>query len=395
MIPIRNTPPLPAFSGNQGPANASHETTGASMQNDSRSGLREITVNLGAEGQYRFTAPAEFGQTNMNPGKINQLLDAFSAALPHTLSRVPNGKKGTLIFCNSGEHGKIFLDINGQGQLNSLTCTQTGDHQHLFAHVASPSFVMTSSNRTPGWLPSLSAANPSGIGEKRKAPSPHQIVRAEPAQPEPADTSSAAQSSNRGLYSSQLPPQSKPGTTADENLFNSRLHASSSASVQKANLVTELRQADAGDLVKIHEFILDLDEETYKKRFGDFEEMPTESACNVMSLKLTTEPEPVFVAYRNGAVIGMTDYCDEYHPAHEKGTVARSNMVVHQDYQGKGVGKKLLDIRDQHMRDHGYKWKSGGVYRENTEQIARLLRNGYVEDIEEYDEEYMQFIKQL
>ncbi len=84
----------------------------------------------------------------------------------------------------------------------------------------------------------------------------------------------------------------------------------------------------------------------------------------------------VLLVFHGKKVIGMADYSLN---GQMRPKTAAINSVVHCDYQKLNVGKVLNENRDQLLLREGYSYKSGGIYETNTDQINRLLRNGWHE----------------
>jgi len=122
---------------------------------------------------------------------------------------------------------------------------------------------------------------------------------------------------------------------------------------------------------KFKDFLKELrdnDPSSYQKRYADL---------RVSEVYKGEGGQVHFFAHHDGKIVGCADYAeDEYYA---KGTVATVNNVVLGNFQGMGIGKKLLTARDAHLRAQGFLYQGGGVYGDNTAQIGRLMHNGWRE----------------
>ncbi|ANF89307.1 hypothetical protein A7J50_6007 (plasmid) [Pseudomonas antarctica] len=120
---------------------------------------------------------------------------------------------------------------------------------------------------------------------------------------------------------------------------------------------------------EVKAFLKDLhenDRDSFRKRFDDLRPRDVDLSYY----------DKVLLVFHGNKVIGMADCTrdDEMTPK-----TATINSVVHRDYQKLNVGKILTESRDQVLLSEGYSYKSGGIYRTNTDQIDRLRRNGWHE----------------
>gem|GEM_PF-5159785 len=134
--------------------------------------------------------------------------------------------------------------------------------------------------------------------------------------------------------------------------------------------------------MKYKEFLMELDQDSYEKRFSDLpreENLPeyfTDGVC--------------IGVFDKNKLVGFADYMED-DDSPEKCAIV--NMVVKGSAQGQGLGKKLMEIRDQCLIEDGYKYKSGNVYPSNTKQIERLIRNGW--KVTEHDEDFVHLMKRV
>lgn len=118
------------------------------------------------------------------------------------------------------------------------------------------------------------------------------------------------------------------------------------------------RRAKHEDIPEVMEFIENLDANSFAKRFSD---ALRETAKDVISEDMSRAPERFFIARVGNKIAGIADYerVDyEYASAH----VASVNVVLNAECQGKGIGKQLTDLRDNHLREEGFKYIVGRVY---------------------------------
>jgi hypothetical protein len=135
------------------------------------------------------------------------------------------------------------------------------------------------------------------------------------------------------------------------------------------------------------QFIQSLDEASYEKRFGG---MSRNNALVINTAGIRTH----FFAYEGTTVIGHADYAEDTDYA--RGTVANPNMVVNAAYQGLGKGRELMQLRNKHLLQNGYRYVVGGVFVDNEAQMTRLLKAGWREttdSIQNPDDETRYFWK--
>jgi hypothetical protein len=152
-------------------------------------------------------------------------------------------------------------------------------------------------------------------------------------------------------------------------------------SIQPAASIADAVNVDmSGDLrnpktsADFYSFLLDLknnDPRSYSKRFD------TLSQSQVMFAHQNNHTIKRIFAYHEGKIVGMADYSDS--PEYGRKVVANVNNVVLGRCQGVGVGKKLYMTRESLLKNEGFRYQMGGVYKDNTEQLARLNRNGWRE----------------
>ncbi len=81
----------------------------------------------------------------------------------------------------------------------------------------------------------------------------------------------------------------------------------------------------------------------------------------------------VFVAEDAGDVIGVIVLIQQ------ESSMLLDNIAVHPDYQGKGVGRRLLEFAELETRRLGYTQLNLYTHECMTENIAMYERSGYVE----------------
>ena len=133
------------------------------------------------------------------------------------------------------------------------------------------------------------------------------------------------------------------------------------------------RKAESADNDAVHEFIMDLDDDTYEKRFSD---LPAEAMKNFVNRR-TGEHEAVFISHDGEQVVGMADVADS--ARYDANLVSIVNVAVKREFQGKGIGKQLDDIQTEYLKQNGYKYKVAFVYYDNDKHIDRLIRKGWTE----------------
>ncbi|MCW1832216.1 GNAT family N-acetyltransferase [Pantoea ananatis] len=180
-------------------------------------------------------------------------------------------------------------------------------------------------------------------------------------------------------------PASRSGfTTAagTSNTSHARSIASTSSDAFLQPTFRKLNLNSREDQLKLKDFIMSLDQDSYEKRFGDF---PREA--NRVDLYKNDESIGLF---RGGKLVGLADYFQDLDSREKSAYV---NMVISRSAQGLGLGKRMMEIRDQHLINEGYKYKLGNVFINNTSQIQRLLKNGW--QITERDDEFVTFRKKI
>jgi ribosomal protein S18 acetylase RimI-like enzyme len=97
--------------------------------------------------------------------------------------------------------------------------------------------------------------------------------------------------------------------------------------------------------------------------------------------KFLTKPgAQAFVATMNGQSCGVISFYPDrdYFTDHSRAYV--DNLAVAQEFEGKGVGRALLDYVERWARNHGYREVVLDVFASNQRAIAFYERQGYRAD---------------
>ena len=151
-----------------------------------------------------------------------------------------------------------------------------------------------------------------------------------------------------GRHASRSGFTSVPGTS---NTSHARSIASTSSDAFLQPTFRKLDLNSREDELKLKEFIMSLDQNSYEKRFGNFprQENRVELYKNDESIGL----------FRGGKLVGLADYFQDLNSREKSEFV---NMVINRNAQGLGLGKRMMEIRDQYLIKEGYKYKLGNVF---------------------------------
>src|SRR5476651_1450391 len=154
------------------------------------------------------------------------------------------------------------------------------------------------------------------------------------------------------------------------------LPSSSSAVSNRPEITIKMANLERDGLA-IRNFLNNLTDKTYSKRFSD--------ASKDVILDNLDSFDSIFLACHDTKVVGMADASDASH-SYPSGKVAQVNFAVDDKYQKFGIGRRLVVTQDSYLKQQGYEYKHAMVYRHsNPELMDTLLRNGWKESTQSSD----------
>lgn len=143
-----------------------------------------------------------------------------------------------------------------------------------------------------------------------------------------------------------------------------------------------IRRAEVSDILMMQEFI-------FKHGQNPWNFLP-ENEVKVHLLEIKTKKVKAFVAtdsqYLVGFVtvfLGIPDSCQKYEPTNTDEVAYLSEIVVHRNYTGYGIGSMLINQLKQYLISNGIKRVYAERHVENIASAKVMEKNGF-RVIEEY-----------